>query len=332
MKTNRHWIAWLGVVLGLLIAVGMEAPALAADEKFPSRPINLIVPAAPGGGTDIIGRIFADALESYLGQKVVILNKGGAAGTIGLNEAAKARPDGYTLVISPVSPLTMVPHVLQVPYTLKDFTYVTQITQAPLIYAVRSDFPAKTAKEFFEYLRPIPGKLTIGADGYGSIMHFAGTRVFHAMGVKLRAVHFGGTGEIIKAFLGGHVDVCSGTVQALLPHVESGKVRALFSSIRDKVEIMPGMASVTELGVPEVETLSWRGIFGPKGIPADRVAVLETAFRKAAEDDRIKGNSSLSPQTGERLVHLAGKPFEDKVQAEYEAIGKVIKQLDLGPK
>jgi len=332
MKTNGRGIAWLGVVLALAGLVGVGIPALAADEKFPTRPINLIVNAGPGGGTDIVARIFAEALETSLGQKVVVLNKGGAAGTIGVNETAKARPDGYTLLIAPVSPFTMVPHVLQVPYTLKDFTYVTQITEAPLIYAVRSDFPAKTGKEFFDYLRKNPGKLTIGADGYGSIMHFAGARIFHAMGVKLRAVHFGGTGEIVKAFLGGHVDVCSGTVQALLSHVEAGKVRPLFSSIRDKVDIMPGMASVTELGIPEAETLSWRGIFGPKGIPEDRVAVLASAFKKAAEDTRVKGNPYLSPKTGEKLVHLEGKPFEEKVRAEQEAISKVIKQLDLGPK
>jgi tripartite-type tricarboxylate transporter receptor subunit TctC len=226
----------------------------------------------------------------------------------------------------------MIPHVLQVPYTLDDFSYVTQITQAPIIFCVRDDFPAKTPKEFFVYAKKNQGKLTVGMDGIGSIMHICGERVFHAMGVKLKSVHFGGTGEIIKAFLGGHVDVCASSVQPILPHIKAGKVRAVFCSTKERVDVIPNMATVVDLGVPDAETISWRGIFGPKGIPADRMAILEQAFLKAAETDKVKGNSALSPDTGEKLIHVAGKPFEQKVRAEYGAIASAMKYLDLGLK
>ncbi|MCU0597212.1 MAG: tripartite tricarboxylate transporter substrate binding protein, partial [Desulfobacterota bacterium] len=219
MKQEKRWRV-LAMGLVVMLAVGtFWAERAGAQEKFPTNPVSLIVPAAPGGGTDIVARIFAEAIEPYLGQKMVILNKPGAGGSMGIAETAKARPDGYTLGITPVSTLTMIPHVLKVPYTLDDFSYVAQITQAPIIFCVREDFPAKTAKEFFEYAKQNPGKLTVGMDGIGSIMHICGEKVFHAMGVKLKSVHFGGTGEIIKAFLGGHVDVCATSVQPIMPHL-----------------------------------------------------------------------------------------------------------------
>jgi len=329
MKTHRWRNGMIGMSLVLLLVMMGWSANLWAQETFPNRPISLTVPAAAGGGTDIIARIFAEALEPILGQKVVILNKPGAAGFVGI---PTSRPDGYTLGITPVATLTMTPHVLEVPYTLDDFSYVTQITQAPIIFCVRDDFPAKTPKEFFEYAKKNPGKLTVGSAGIGSINHICGERVFHAMGVKLKAVHFGGTGPIIQAFLGGHVDVCSTSVQPILPHIKSGKVWAVFTSTKDKVDVLPGMATVTDLGVPDAETISWRGIFGPKGIPAERIAILEQAFLKAAETDKVKGNSALSPETGEKLIHVSGKQFEQKVRAEYDAIANVMKTLDLGLK
>lgn len=326
---------WLPIGFSLLVFFLLGAlfgSPVVAQEKFPTGPVSLIVPAAPGGGTDIVARIFAEAIEPFLGQKMVILNKPGAGGSMGLSETAKARPDGYTLCITPVSTLTMIPHVLKVPYTLDDFSYVAQITQAPIVFCVREDFPAKTPKEFFEYAKNNPGKLTVGMDGIGSIMHICGERVFDAMGVKLKSVHFGGTGEIIKNFLGGHVDVCASSVQPILPHIQSGKVRAVFCSSKDNVDVIPGMATVVDLGVPEAETISWRGIFGPKGIPADRIAILEQAFLKAAETNMVKDNPALSPKTGEKLIHVAGKPFEQKVRGEFSNLEKVMKNLNVGLK
>jgi len=332
MKLEKRWRV-LGMGLVAILVVGsFWVEKAGAQEKFPTGPVSLIVPAAPGGGTDIVARIFAEAIEPYLGQKMVILNKPGAGGSMGIAETAKARPDGYTLGITPVSTLTMIPHVLKVPYTLDDFSYVAQITQAPIIFCVREDFPAKTPKEFFDYAKQNPGKLTVGMDGIGSIMHICGEKVFHAMGVKLKSVHFGGTGEIIKAFLGGHVDVCATSVQPIMPHLESGKVRAVFCSTKDNVEGIKGMATVVDLGVPQAETISWRGIFGPKGIPADRITVLEQALMKAAQTDTVKNNAALSPKTGEKLIHVAGKPFEQKVRAEYESTEAIMKTLDLGLK
>jgi len=154
MKTHRWRNGMIGMSLVLLLVMMGWSANLWAQETFPNRPISLTVPAAAGGGTDIIARIFAEALEPYLGQKVVILNKPGAAGFVGI---PTSRPDGYTLGITPVATLTMTPHVLEVPYTLDDFSYVTQITQAPIIFCVRDDFPAKTPKEFFEYAKKNPG-------------------------------------------------------------------------------------------------------------------------------------------------------------------------------
>ena len=258
-----------------------------------------------------------------------MINKPGGSGTIGTNEIAKARPDGYNLGCIWNAPLTMVPHVLKVTYTLDDFIYITQVARGALIFCVRSEFPAKTAEEFFEYVRKNPGKLTYANDGVGNLLQFSGERLFHALKVKLRPVPYAGAGESIKALLGGHVDVYGGSVPPALPHIKAGTVRAVFVTTRERISELPDVPCASDLGHPEDATFIWRGIIGPKRLPADRVAILEKAFREGAQTQKMK---NYLKELGETVVASTGKPFEELVRSEFAAMTLVAKEIGLSPK
>lgn len=328
----RRAFGRLGIVLWALLALGLGTgftDLASAQEKFPARSIEVIVPTPPGGGTDIVTRILAEAAEPNLGQKVVVINKPGGSGSVGLNFIAQAKPDGYTLGGLWGAPVTMVPHVIKVSFTLDDFTYITQIGKYSSIFCVRSEFPAKTAKEFFEYAAKNPGKLTYANDGIGNSIHFSGERVFLALKVKLRPIPYGGAGESIKALLGGHVDIYGGSIPPALPHIKAGTVRPLFVTTRERVDLLPDVPGVADLGHPELDTPIWRGILGPKGIPADRVTILERAFREAARSEKFQNQMK---ELAEFIVASSGKEFEQMVRAEAAAMAAIAKQIGLGQK
>jgi tripartite-type tricarboxylate transporter receptor subunit TctC len=324
MRTLR-----LPVVGVLLLATLVSAGVASAGEKFPARPVELIVPAAPGGGTDILARILAEAAEPILGQKVVVINKAGGSGTIGLHAITEAAKDGHVLGCVWNSPLTMVPNVLKVKFSPGDFSYVTLLARGPMLFAVRTEFPAKTAAEFFENVGKNPAKYTYAGDGVGNIVHFSGERVFQAMKVKLRFVPFGGAGESIKALLGGHVNVYGGTVPPAAPHIKADKVRPLFVTSKERIDALPNVPSVKDLGKNVPDTFIWRGIIGPKGVPADRIAILEKAFQQAAQTEGMKAKLR---ELGEIVVVAGGKEFEQAVVDETAQMAKVAKELGLSPK
>lgn len=330
MRRDKKAFRYMGILIcSVSFSIWVWGLPAGAQEKFPTRPVNLILPTAPGGGTDIMARILAAATEPFIGQKVVVINKPGGSGTIGLNEIAKTRPDGYNLGCLWNAPLTMVPHVLKVTFSLDDFIYITQMTKGAMIFCVLSEFPAKTAQEFFDYVRKNPGKLTYANDGVGNLAQFSGERLFHALKVKLRPVPYAGAGESIKALLGGQVDVYGGSVPPAIPHIMAGKVRAIFVTTRERISELPDVPCATDLGHPEASTPIWRGIIGPKGLPADRVAILEKAFREAAQTQKVKDHLK---EMGETVVASTGKPFEELVRSEFAAMAVVAKEIGLAPK
>jgi tripartite-type tricarboxylate transporter receptor subunit TctC len=326
-KVNCPEVLICAVVLLGIIGLGLTA---SAQEKFPTRPVELIVPAPPGGGTDVVARLLADVMEPSLGQKLIVINKPGGSGTIGLNAIMQAKNDGYTLGFVWEGPLTTVPQVLKVNYTLDDFSYLTWISKYGLIFCTGSEFPAKTAKEFFEYARKNPGKLTYAGDGVGGGVHFAGERIFQSLKVKLRLVPYGGAGESIKALLGGHVDVFGGPTTPAMPHIQAGTVRAVFVTTKERFEALPAVPGVSDIGCPEAETINFRGIIGSKQIPSDRLAILEKAFRQATQTDKVK--EYLVKTLGETPVASTGKQFEELVRREFAARAVAAKDIGLVPK
>lgn len=311
-----------------LVALVLAGPARAAD-PFPAKPIELIVPTPPGGGTDIAARILAETTEPFLGQKLVVVNKPGGGGTVGMTLVTQGSGDGYTLGVLWNAPLTILPHTLSVPYSTSDYVVLTQITAAPLVFCVKPDFPAGNGAEFLQVLKQSPGKFTVGNDGVGGLVQLAGERIFRAKGIKVRPVPFGGAGETIKAFLGGHVDVYGGSLGPVIPHEKAGKAKCLLLTSRERNPTVPQASGLDDVGLPQAATVLWRGVIAPKTLPAERAALLEKAFRQGVQTPRFREHLAKG---GEEAVGGSAAEFRELLLAEHQAFGEISRDLGLARK
>jgi tripartite-type tricarboxylate transporter receptor subunit TctC len=304
-------------------------PLAAAQEKFPSKPIEIIVPTAAGGGTDIAFRMLAEIAEPMLGQKVVVSNKTGGGGFIGMTSIVRAKPDGYTLGGLWNAPLTMTPHMQPAPYSPDDYATVTLADSAATIFCTKPDFPASNGKEFIDQLKTNPSKYTYGNDGVGGTLHLAAERIFAKFGAKARPVPFAGAGETLKAFLGGHIDIYAGSITPILPYVKEKQAKCLLVTTAKRVDAVPGASSLTDIGAPEAQTVLWHGLIAPKGVPEDRMAVLEKAFREAARSERFR---NYMQSRGIEVEASSAADFRNLIDTEYAAMGDVMKSLGLAKK
>jgi tripartite-type tricarboxylate transporter receptor subunit TctC len=323
MGSMRKLRLIIGGLLGATVALA-GGPA-AAD--YPEKPVEMIVPTPPGGGTDIAMRFLAEQVEPLLGQRVVIVNRAGGGGTVGMSAITQARPDGYTIGGLWNSPLTMTPHSLDVPYTLDDYIPVTMVTAAPLVFCVNPDFPAEDAQGFVDHLRENPRRYTYGNDGVGGTVQLAGERIFRQIGVEVRPVPFGGAGETLKAFLGGHVHIYGGSIPPILPHVKDGKAKCLLLTSNDPSETLPTAGTPADVGAPAASTVLWRGVLAPKGTPEAIVAKLEQAFGEAARSDAFR---EFLANRGEQAVGNSSEEFRRMLREEHEAFGEIVKDLGIG--
>jgi tripartite-type tricarboxylate transporter receptor subunit TctC len=311
------------ILVGLVVLLAAVPSAWAA---YPEKPIEIIVPSPPGGGTDIAVRLLAELTEPFLKQKLVVINKPGGGGTVGVSLLTQAKPDGYTLAGVWNSPLTASPHTLQVAYTPDDYQPILQISSAAYVLCAAPDFPADSGPELIAELKKNPGKYTYGNDGVGGTMQLAGERIFKALGVKVRPVPFGGAGETAKNFLGGHVTFYGGSVPPIMPHIKAGKAKALLLTSAAGNQALPTASGLKALGIPQEETVLWRAIIAPKGLPADVLKTLEAAFRQGASEPRFK--EFLFAQ-GEDLVIAGPAEVGNLIREEYKALGEVATELGL---
>jgi tripartite-type tricarboxylate transporter receptor subunit TctC len=323
LLSHKHFIA--AVAAAALVAI---APAGRADD-FPTRPIEMIIPTPPGGGTDIALRVLAELAEPFLKQKVVIVNKAGGSGAMGMMSIIQSKPDGYTLGGLWNAPLTMSPHMLPVGYKPTDYATVSLATSAPALFCVKRDFPASDGKEFIAELKGHPGKYTYGNDGVGGTLHLAAERIFHRLGANARAVPFGGAGETLQNYLGGHVDIYAGSIPPIMPYVQEGTSKCLLLTTAKRNTQLPNASSLTDLGIPEEETVLWRGIIAPKATPKPVLAVLEKAFIAAGKTDKFK---EFMASRGEEAVGGSGADMRELIDKEYKAMGTVMAELGLGKK
>jgi len=312
-------------VLLLVFAVSMFfTPAWAAD--YPAKPIEIVVPSPPGGGTDIAIRLLAELTEPFLGQKLVVVNKPGGGGTVGVSLLTQAKPDGYSLAGVWNSPLTSIPHTLSVPYTPNDYQPIVQVSSAAYVLCAAPDFPADNATQLIAELKANPGKYTYGNDGVGGTMQLAAERIFKALGVKARPVPFGGAGETAKNFLGGHVTFYGGSIPPIMPHIKAGKAKALLLTSAADNAALPTASGLKALGIPQEETVLWRAVLAPKGVPADIMKKLEEAFRQGASQQRFK---DFLKEQGEEAVVAGADEVNRLIKAEFAALEKVAKDLGL---
>jgi tripartite-type tricarboxylate transporter receptor subunit TctC len=294
--------------------------------EYPERTIELTIPAGAGGGTDTSARKLAILLEEMLGTSIAILNVGGGGGSVGASQFMQAKPDGYSLFATWNSPLTTVPHVQNVAYSLDNFTPIASTSETAYTLCVKADFPATTGEEFLAELKANPGKYTYGNDGIGGTMHLAAERIFQAKGIDAVAIPFGGAGETLQNFLGNHVDIYGGSISTVLPYVENGEAKCPLVTSAADVPALPGASGLEALGLGDKETLLWRAILGPKGLDPEIVAMLADTIEEAVNDP---GYVEFLKTKGEVPNVVKGDALGARLQSEYDALAEVSKALGL---
>jgi tripartite-type tricarboxylate transporter receptor subunit TctC len=287
----------------------------------------MVVPFPPGGLADTAARPMAEALSRELKQPVVIENRAGAGGAIGMAYVAKAKPDGYTILMA-LSSYTVLPEADKVlgrtpQYQLADLKPIARVTGDPTVLAVRAESPWKTYAEFIAAARASPGKLTFGSSGNYGTMHMPMAMLALEQGVQLTHVPYTGAGPAIIGLLGGQVDAISTGPATIVQHVKAGKVRVLAHWGEGRLASLPDVPSLRELGVP-VEYAQWSGMFVPAGTPEPVVARLREAARAAANDDRVK---QVLTTAGSPVMYLDAPEFQRYVDADATKMAEVVKKV-----
>jgi len=275
-------------MLAALACALLGAPAAADD--YPNRPIRIIVPFGPGGGGDIVSRIFGQVLQEKLGQAVVIDNKPGAAGTIGNEMVARAEKDGYTIGVMTAGQIIAAAMNKSLRYDQATaFEPISQVGTASLMLVARADFPASSVDELIAAAKANPGKINLASPGFGATQHMSGELFKQMAGIDMVSVQFRTTPEAITAVLGKQVDVLFDTVLAVIGQVQSGQLKAIAVTSKDRFPIVPNVPAIAETpSMKNYDVSTWYGFFGPRGIPPAIVAKLNKAMNDALKDEAVR--------------------------------------------
>jgi tripartite-type tricarboxylate transporter receptor subunit TctC len=291
---RRRWLAGAGA-----LAAVVAAPAVRAQAAWPSKPIRFLVPFAPGGTSEIVARSVAAELTRQLGQSVYVENKPGGAGTVAMVEAARAAPDGHTIILGHVGTLAVNPYMLSnQPYDVnRDFIPVTLLAKVPNVFVIHPDVPAKNFKEFVAYAKANPGKLNYGSAGNASAGHLAMEYLKLVTGMYITHIPYRGTGPQLSDLLAGRTQASSAGMPALGAHIRAGKLRAIAVGTQQRIPVMPDVPTVAEMGYKNFETAQWYGILAPAGTPPDIVKKLQEeslkALRSSAVTERFANDSAI---------------------------------------
>lgn len=319
-RTKELGIPGARVALALLVAATLNGTA--AGQTYPEKPIRMIVAVPAGGSPDRGARMVQPGLAGLLGQPIIVDNRGGAGGLIGAEIAAKAVPDGYTLFFSAPGPLTVLPHVQKrVPYdTLRDFEAVGLVAKGPFLVLVHPSVPATSIRELIALAKSQPGKLDYASAGVGSSNHLA-TELFKSMaGIDITHVLYKGAPQGTTDLLAGNVHLTMISIPSAVPHMKSGRLRALGITSLARSATLPDIPTVSESGVAGYEWGTWFGLLAPAKTPAHVVSVLNAALVKAVNDPKLKSRLEAMGYTTE-----GGSPkqFSDMIRAEWHKNAKV---------
>lgn len=323
MKHSRRQS--LSLLVGALLAA--SAPHASATEPFPTRPVRLIVPFSPGGPIDQTARIMSQKLSEYWGQPVVIENRTGANGVIAAETTVRAPADGYTLLFSVIHHTVLPSLKGKLTYDIeKDFLPVSLAAVYPIILVVNASVPVTTVSELIARAAANPGKMTFGHSGYGGGTHLAGELFKMQAKVDLLEVPYKGSAPAMADLLGGHVNMMFSDAPTALPHVQSGKLRALGISTPDRSALLPNVPTIIEAGVPGYNAYSWGGVSVRAGTPKDIVTKLNTDIVHVLKD----------PDTRERLLKIGAEPmpgtaaqYATMIRSEIVKWSEVVKQANI---
>ena len=324
---NRSAIAIAGVVLGCL-AASVEAATKDNVATYPNRPVRFIVPFAPGGPSDILSRLVGQKLSESIGQTVVVDNRGSVGGLLGFEAGAKAAPDGYTLLMSANSLLTVNPHVYKkLPYDpAKDLQPITQLTSTGNVLVVHPSVAANNVKEFIALAKANPGKLNHATTGTGNLLGIADFKV--KAGIDMVAVPYKGTGQAVIDLLGGQVQMFFMNPLVAVTHVKSGKLRGLAVTSLQRNPALPDLPTVDESGLPGFENITWHSILVPTGTPKPIVTRLNAEIVKIVRSPEVKERLE-----GQGLTAVGSTPehVTKMMRQESAEVAKLVKLIGLQP-
>ncbi|HEX4329864.1 MAG TPA: tripartite tricarboxylate transporter substrate binding protein [Burkholderiales bacterium] len=303
-------------------------PAVVYGQAYPSKPIRLIVPFPPGGGNDVIGRAMAQKLTERFGQQVIVDNRAGANGIVGLQALMQSAPDGYTLGVGAAGPMAVNPSLYdKLPYDpVKDFTAITNMVNFPLLLVAHPSLPAKNVRELIALAKAKPGTIYFSSPGSGNSGHLAG-ELFNTMaGVKTVHVPYKGQGPALADLLAGQVQLLYSSIPSVMPHVQSGRLRALAIGSAKRIPSLSEVPTIAESGVPGYEAYSWVGMIGPAHMPRDLTQRLSREINDALKqkDFNDKLNSEGALPDGD-----TPEQFTAYIKAEIDKWGAVVRSANI---
>jgi tripartite-type tricarboxylate transporter receptor subunit TctC len=318
MPSRRNLLA----AAAALIVVSTATAGLA--QSYPSKPVRVVVPYPPGGSTDIVARVIGEQLSQSMGQRFVVDNRPGAGGNIGMQLAAGAEPDGYTVVVGTTAHAINMTLFKDLPYdTVKDFEPIALLTEIPLILVVNPAVEAQSVADLIALAKERPGTLNVASSGNGQSTHLA-AEMFNAMaGIKLTHVPYKGSAPAITDVMAGHVQLMFDTVMSALPHVQAGKLRALAVSSAERAPVAPDVPTIAEAALPGYEAIAWNGLFAPAGTPRAIIDQLNAEVVRALQSEKVKEQLA---SLGATARPTTPSDFSTYVRDEVAKWAKVVKE------
>ena len=322
--------ALLQTLLGLAAAGALadaNGQTVAKEPAYPTKPIRFIVPFPPGGTADIQGRMLAEKLTQRLGQQVVIDNRAGANGIIGMELVARAPADGYIIIIATVGTWSVHPYLYKLPYdVLKDFAPIIHIATTPAVLVVHPSVPVKTVKELIALARQRPGEINYGSVGVGGLFHISAELFAFMAKIKMTHVPYKGGALALSDLIGGHIHVMFNSTIVTIPHIRSGKVRALATSGAQRVAVLPDLPTIAESGVPGYEASTWSAIGAPARTPR---AIVERLNKELAAVLQLPDIRERHAAAGSTITGGTPEQFHEYLKSELAKFGKLVKEAGI---
>jgi tripartite-type tricarboxylate transporter receptor subunit TctC len=327
MAINRRNVLSAAVALGVA-ALASHGTVAAQPQSYPTKPIRIVVPYAPGGPVDVVARVIGERLESYFQQRVLVDNRAGGAATIGTEHVARSTPDGYTLLMGAPAH-TANPSMMKLNFdTAKDFIPISNIIEQPMVIVVHPSVPAKTVPELIDLLKANPDKYNYGTSGAGGPQHLMGEVFKSTTGTRIVHIPYKGAAPAGTAILAGETQISFGTPTNTMPHVRTGKLRALAVSTRERSPFAPELPTLHELGFKDFNYFSWTGLFAPAGTPPEIVNKLHEGIKRALAEPEIREKLM---KAGMQPVGSSPKEFAEFIQLDMARAAKIVKETGIQP-